>query len=89
MAVCAQDHGSRNITAEGLTLLDSGGDGVYLSIIGGKTELAPTDIVLRDLVCDRNHRQGISVISARRRVRMLRTQLARVHTRRGDNACDA
>ena len=58
--------GSRNITAEGLTLLESGGDGVYLSIIGGKTELAPTDVVLRDLVCDRHHRQGMSVTAARR-----------------------
>ncbi len=58
--------GSRNITAEGLTLLESGGDGVYLSIIGGKTDLTPTDVVLRDLVCDRHHRQGMSITSARR-----------------------
>ena len=41
----------RNVLIEGLTLADSGGDGIYLGWI-------------RDVLCDRNHRQGISVISA-------------------------
>lgn len=58
-------HGGSNITVEGLTLLESGGDGVYVGK-GWKSGTVPCDIVLRDLVCDRHYRQGISIISARR-----------------------
>lgn len=54
--------GCRNVAVSGLTLADSGGDGVYID--GGKDRLASEDIVLRDLVCDNHYRQGISVISA-------------------------
>ena len=53
----------RNVTVEGLTLVESGGDGVYLGVDGKNGPCR--DIVLRDLVCDRHYRQGISVISAR------------------------
>ncbi len=53
----------RNVTIEGLALVESGGDGVYLGVA---RENGPCrDIVLRDIVCDRHYRQGISVISAR------------------------
>lgn len=56
-------NGSRNVVVEGLTLEESGGDGIYIS---SKTaETTSRDIVIRDCVCDRNHRQGLSVISAR------------------------
>lgn len=60
--------GSEKVTVEGLTLLESGGDGVYVGTNAGYKQLAKpsTDIVLRDLVCDRHYRQGISVISAKR-----------------------
>ena len=60
--------GSDHVTVEGLTLLESGGDGVYIATGAGYRQVGPppTDIVLRDLVCDRHYRQGISVISARR-----------------------
>ena len=51
----------RNVTVEGLTLLESGGDGVYVGVDGKNGPCR--DIVLRDLVCDRHYRQGISVIS--------------------------
>jgi len=49
------------VTIEGLTLRDSGGDGVYL----GRSEISPSSqrVVLRDLVCDNNARQGLSVVS--------------------------
>lgn len=57
-------NGCSNVVVEGLTLRDSGGDGVYLG--AGVTHPHNTDIVLRDLVCDNNRRQGISVISAER-----------------------
>jgi len=46
----------------GLTLSDSGGDGVYLGVSGGGPN---TNILIQDVICERNYRQGISVISAR------------------------
>lgn len=54
--------GSRNVFIEGLTLEESGGDGIYIS--SQTPEKTSRDVVIRDCVCDRNHRQGISVISA-------------------------
>ena len=57
--------GSRNVTIEGLTLLESGGDGVYLGVSRKHGRQPCRDIVLRDLIIDRQYRQGISVISAR------------------------
>ena len=41
---------------------DSGGDGIYLGCRGAVRR--NVDVVIRDVLCDRNHRQGISVISA-------------------------
>ena len=52
----------RNVRIEGLTLADSGGDGIYLGCRGAVRR--NVDVVIRDVLCDRNHRQGISVISA-------------------------
>ena len=46
----------QNALVEGLTFVESGGDG--MSVTG-------TDITIRDCVCDRNHRQGMSVCSVR------------------------
>lgn len=55
-------HGCSKVTVSGLTLADSGGDGIYLGTgNGGATN---RDIVIKDVVCDRNYRQGISVITA-------------------------
>ncbi|MGC8862407.1 MAG: heparinase II/III family protein [Armatimonadota bacterium] len=51
-----------NVKVYGLTLADSGGDGIYLGVA---TRGVPCkDIHIKDVVCDRNYRQGISVISA-------------------------
>ncbi len=47
----------RGVTVRDLTLLSSGGDGVYVN--GAK------DVVLENLVCRDHHRQGISVIAAK------------------------
>ncbi len=47
---------SSHIKVSGLTLRDSGGDGVYID--GGR------DVLLEDLVCDNHYRQGMSIISA-------------------------
>ena len=53
---------SSNIKVYGLTLAESGGDGIYL----GTAERGVTnkDIHIKDVVCDGNYRQGISVITA-------------------------
>lgn len=55
--------GCTGIRILGLTLSDSGGDGIYL----GATDTQPyvQDVFIRDVICDGNNRQGISVIGAR------------------------
>lgn len=52
----------RNVQVLGLTLAESGGDGIYLGTAKGA--IPNTDILIRDVICDRNYRQGISVINA-------------------------
>ena len=49
--------GGRDITVKDLTILSSGGDGVYV-------RGAARNVRLENLVCRDHHRQGISVISA-------------------------
>ena len=49
-------HHVENVTVEKMLLTESGGDGIYLN--DGR------NVTVRDTVCDRNYRQGISVISA-------------------------
>lgn len=49
------------ITIEGLTIESTGGDAVYIG--RSKKSAYSKDIVLRDLKCIDNHRQGISVAS--------------------------
>ena len=51
-----------DVRIEGLTLARSGGDGVYVG--AGPAGEPCRDVAIRDVVCDGNHRQGISVISA-------------------------
>lgn len=46
-----------------LTLADSGGDGIYLGV--ARRGVPCSEVVIRDVVCTNNYRQGISVISAR------------------------
>ena len=53
---------SENITIEGLRFTESGGDGIYLGELIRKNP--NRNVVIRDVTCDRNHRQGISVITA-------------------------
>ena len=52
-----------NIRVYGLTLAESGGDGIYLGV--AKAGVTNTDIHIKDVICDSNYRQGISVISAK------------------------
>ena len=55
---------ARNVTVEGLILEDSGGDGIYISHRVSEGAAPCRDITIRDCVCDRHHRQGLSIISA-------------------------
>ncbi len=50
------------VTISGLTLLESGGDGIYLGT--SRASEPCKNIVIKDVICDRNYRQGISVINA-------------------------
>ena len=54
--------GCEDVTVEGLTLADSGGDGIYLG--AGSNNATNRNITIRNVVCDGNNRQGISVITA-------------------------
>ncbi|NLN17649.1 MAG: right-handed parallel beta-helix repeat-containing protein [Firmicutes bacterium] len=54
--------GCRNVQILGLTIENTGGDGIYL---GRGTRPVNERIVIRDVIADNNYRQGISVISAR------------------------
>ncbi|MFA9476974.1 right-handed parallel beta-helix repeat-containing protein [Phycisphaerales bacterium AB-hyl4] len=65
-------YSTRDIVIEGVTVESSGGDGIYLGISGWhgtpSTEDRPLysqNIVIREVTCRDNHRQGISVISVR------------------------
>ena len=50
------------MTISGLTLAESGGDGIYLGTSRGHEPCK--NVVIKDVICDRNYRQGISVINA-------------------------
>ena len=54
-----------DVKVEGLTIEETGGDGIYLGVNTGKDpERTNFRVTIRDVVCERNNRQGISVISA-------------------------
>ena len=53
---------SKNVVVENLVFAESGGDGIYLGV--QKPGVSNEKIKIRNCVCDGNHRQGISVISA-------------------------
>lgn len=56
----------RNVKVSGLRLARSGGDGIYVGR-SGKKDARPgcEDIHIKDVVCDDNYRQGISVITVK------------------------
>ena len=55
-------HSCTNVKVYGLTLTESGGDGIYLGT--GKAGVTNKGFHIKDVVCDNNYRQGISVITA-------------------------
>ena len=54
--------GCKKVLVEGVRIESSGGDGIYLD--GGGDLKWCEDVTIRGVVCDDNHRQGMSVISA-------------------------
>jgi hypothetical protein len=54
--------GCRRIHVEGLRIESTGGDGIYIGATGENHWCE--DVVIRNVTCYDNHRQGISVISA-------------------------
>ncbi len=59
---CLSIRSCTNVKVSGLTLADSGGDGIYLGV--AKRGVTNSNVHIKDVVCDGNNRQGISVISA-------------------------
>jgi hypothetical protein len=55
--------GCRNVSVYGLQLTSSGGDGIYVG--RGDHSALCENIAFSEILCDSNHRQGISVISAK------------------------
>jgi hypothetical protein len=59
---CLSIRGCTQVKVYGLTLAESGGDGIYLGT--GNQGATNKGIHIKDVVCERNYRQGISVITA-------------------------
>lgn len=55
----------RRVKVEGLAIRDSGGDAIYIGRKGRHKKPYCEDVVIRDVFCDGNNRQGISVISVK------------------------
>jgi polygalacturonase len=59
--MCLSLRGCTNVEVLGLSLRDSGGDGII--VMGGREDKPCRKIHIRDVVCDNNYRQGISIIN--------------------------
>ncbi len=64
--------GSDNVTVEGLTLKESGGDGIYIGSGSWRRSGYPhyigfpgfsSNVLIRDVVCESHYRQGIGIVS--------------------------
>ena len=70
---CIAIRGAKNITVENMVLRESGGDGVCVGNVTARdfpekkfpTNIPSENVVLRKLICDANHRQGMSICSVR------------------------
>ena len=58
---CLSFTGCSNITVRGVSLEKSGGDGIYLGTT--TTQTYCYNVLIEDVICDGNARQGISIIS--------------------------
>ena len=59
---CLSLRGCKDVLIDGLTLQDSGGDGIYLG--AGSHGATNVDITIRNVTCVGNNRQGVSIITA-------------------------
>ncbi|MBP5640590.1 MAG: right-handed parallel beta-helix repeat-containing protein [Victivallales bacterium] len=59
---CLAIHSSTNIRVENMTFRDSGGDGIYLGV--SRQGHICQNITIKNVICDNNYRQGMSVIAA-------------------------
>jgi hypothetical protein len=59
---CLSISGCSNVSISGLKFIKSGGDGIYVG--RGTINKYSSNIQIKDVVCDNNHRNGISVTSA-------------------------
>jgi hypothetical protein len=55
--------GCDNVTISGITVKETGGDGIYVGAASSDTSIPCSNIILRKVVCDNNYRQGMSVIN--------------------------
>ena len=63
---CLSLLGCRKIFIQGLSFLESGGDGIYVGRgVGKNSRTYCEDIQINNVICSKNHRQGLSIISAR------------------------
>lgn len=56
---------SQNIVVEGITFAKCWGDGIYIGQNEAKVSLYSQDITIKNVVCDGNRRQGMSVTTAK------------------------
>ncbi|MFA5863947.1 MAG: right-handed parallel beta-helix repeat-containing protein [Phycisphaerae bacterium] len=54
-------NGCTDVTISGITIKETGGDGIYLGATAEHS--AGSNIIIRNVICDSNYRQGMTVIS--------------------------
>lgn len=59
---CLSIKSCKNVRVFGLTLAESGGDGIYLGT--AKEGVTNLNVHVKEVTCDKNYRQGVSVITA-------------------------
>jgi hypothetical protein len=56
-------YGCDNITISGITIKETGGDGIYVGASWPSGDIPCSNIVIQNVACDSNYRQGMSVVS--------------------------
>lgn len=54
-----------NIRIEGVTVLDSGGDAIYIGGPGGGLQLTPDNVFIDGVICDNSRRNAMSITAGR------------------------
>lgn len=61
---CLMILSSDNISVKNMLCAESGGDGIYIGVSNSTPRKISKNVTISKVVCDKNHRQGISVIAA-------------------------